>query len=465
MPIRTVNPATGEQLREFSSLGAADIERKLARAAEAREKWSRARVAERARVVRRAGELLDERKERYGRLMTLEMGKTLRSAIEESAKCATGCRYYAQHAEEFLGDELVDIEGETGYIAFQPIGIVLAIMPWNFPFWQVIRFAAPALCAGNVGLLKHASNVPQCALALEELFRDAGAPDGVFQTLLIGSEGIPALLDDDRVAAATLTGSEHAGSEVAARAGQRIKKTVLELGGSDPFIVMPSADIERAAKTAVKARTINNGQSCIAAKRFIVHDRVYEEFCELFVRHTRDLVVGDPMNEGTDVGPLATNQIRDDLDRQVKDSVRAGARLLTGGKPRSGNGFYYEPTVLADVTPDAPAYRDEVFGPVAALIRARDLDDAIRIANSSRFGLGASAWTSEGSEVRKFVHELQAGSVFINGMVASDPRFPFGGVKASGYGRELSAFGLREFVNIKTVRIAGDQKGESSLTE
>ena len=465
MPIRTVNPATGEQLREFSSLGKADIERKLARAAEAREKWSRTPVAERARVVRRAGELLDERKEQYGRLMTLEMGKTLRSAIEESAKCATGCRYYAQHAEEFLSDELVDIEGETGYVAFQPIGVVLAIMPWNFPFWQVIRFAAPALCAGNVGLLKHASNVPQCALALEELFRDAGAPDGVFQTLLIGSEAIPALLDDDRVAAATLTGSEHAGSEVAARAGQRIKKTVLELGGSDPFIVMPSADIERAAKTAVKARTINNGQSCIAAKRFIVHDRVYEEFCELFVRHTRDLVVGDPMNESTDVGPLATNQIRDDLDRQVKDSVRAGARLLTGGRPRPGKGFYYEPTVLADVTPDSPAYRDEVFGPVAALIRARDLDDAIRVANSTRFGLGASAWTSEGSEVRKFVRELQAGSVFINGMVASDPRFPFGGVKASGYGRELGAFGLREFVNIKTVRIAGDDKRESSLTE
>jgi succinate-semialdehyde dehydrogenase/glutarate-semialdehyde dehydrogenase len=465
MPIRTINPATGEQLREFSSFGAADIERKLARAVEAREHWSRTRIAERARVVRRAGELLDERKERYGRLMTLEMGKTLRSAIEESAKCATGCRYYAQHAEEFLGDELVDVTGETGYVAFQPIGVVLAIMPWNFPFWQVIRFAAPALCAGNVGLLKHASNVPQCALALEELFRDAGAPDGVFQTLLIGSDAIPALLDDDRVAAATLTGSEHAGREVAARAGQRIKKTVLELGGSDPFIVMPSADIERAAKTAVKARTINNGQSCIAAKRFIVHDHVYDEFCELFVRHTRDLVVGDPMDEGTDVGPLATDQIRDDLDRQVKDSVRAGARLLTGGKPRSGTGFYYEPTVLADVTSDAPAYRDEVFGPVAALIRARSLDDAIRIANATRFGLGASAWTSEASEVRKFVNELQAGSVFINGMVASDPRFPFGGVKASGYGRELSAFGLREFVNIKTVRIAGHETGGSSLTE
>ena len=459
MAIRTVNPATGEQLREFTSLSADAIESKLARAAQVRGGWARTPIAERARVVRRAGDLLEERKEQYGRLMTLEMGKTLRSAIEEATKCATGCRYYADHAEEFLADEVVDIQGETGYVAFQPIGVVLAIMPWNFPFWQVIRFAAPALCAGNVGLLKHASNVPQCALALEELFRDAGAPAGVFQTLLIGSDAIPALLDDDRIAAATLTGSEHAGSEVASRAGQRIKKTVLELGGSDPFVVMPSADVERAASIAVKARTINNGQSCIAAKRFIVHERVFEEFCELFVRHTRQLVVGDPMEEHTDVGPLATGQIRDDLDRQVKESVRRGARLLVGGRQQSGRGYYYEPTVLVDVPPEAPAYRDEVFGPVAALIRAHDIDDAIRIANSTRFGLAASAWTSEGAEIRKLVTELQAGSVFINGMVASDPRFPFGGVKASGYGRELSEFGLREFVNVKTIRIANSGAG------
>ena len=459
MAIRTVNPATGEQLREFTSLSADAIESKLARAAQVRGGWARTPIAERARVVRRAGDLLEERKEQYGRLMTLEMGKTLRSAIEEATKCATGCRYYADHAEEFLADELVDIQGETGYVAFQPIGVVLAIMPWNFPFWQVIRFAAPALCAGNVGLLKHASNVPQCALALEELFRDAGAPAGVFQTLLIGSDAIPALLDDDRIAAATLTGSEHAGSEVASRAGQRIKKTVLELGGSDPFVVMPSADVERAASIAVKARTINNGQSCIAAKRFIVHERVFEEFCELFVRHTRQLVVGDPMEERTDVGPLATGQIRDDLDQQVKESVRRGARLLVGGRQQSGRGYYYEPTVLVDVPPEAPAYRDEVFGPVAALIRAHDIDDAIRIANSTRFGLAASAWTSEGAEIRKLVTELQAGSVFINGMVASDPRFPFGGVKASGYGRELSEFGLREFVNVKTIRIANSGAG------
>src|SRR3954471_5161449 len=297
--------------------------------------------------------------------MTLEMGKTYKSAVEEAAKCATGCRYYAEHAESFLADELVDVKGETGYVAFQPLGVVLAVMPWNFPFWQVIRFAAPAICAGNVGLLKHASNVPQCALALEELFREAGAPQGVFQTLLVGSDAIPNLLDDERVAAATLTGSERAGSEVAARAGGKIKKTVLELGGSDPFVVMPSADVERAASVAVKARMINNGQSCIAAKRFIVHDRVFDEFCELFVRQTKALVVGDPMDERTDVGPLATSQIRDDLDKQVKATVGAGARLLTGGSPRPGAGYYYEPTVLTDVPPDSPAYRDETFGPVA----------------------------------------------------------------------------------------------------
>jgi succinate-semialdehyde dehydrogenase/glutarate-semialdehyde dehydrogenase len=465
MAIETVNPATGERLREFVSLTPRDIEAKLARADDARRRWARVPVAERAAVVRRAGDILEQRKEQYGRLMTLEMGKTYKSAVEESAKCATGCRYYADHAESILANELVDAKGETGYIAFQPLGAVLAIMPWNFPFWQVIRFAAPALCAGNVGLLKHASNVPQCALALEELFREAGAPDGVFQTLLVGSEAIPALLDDDRVAAATLTGSEHAGSQVAARAGEKIKKTVLELGGSDPFVVMPSAELERAATVAVKARMINNGQSCIAAKRFIVHERVFEEFCELFVRQTRALVVGDPMDERTDVGPLATPQIRDDLDKQVKESVRAGARLLVGGKPRQGQGFYYEPTVLVDVPENAPAYREETFGPMATLLRARDVDDAIRLANATRFGLGASAWTTDGAEARRFADELEAGSVFINGMVASDPRFPFGGVKASGYGRELSAFGLREFVNIKTVRMLGVGSSQGSLTE
>jgi len=465
MAIQTVNPATGERLRTFESLSPSDLDAKLAGAANARHAWAGVPLAERVKIVGRAGELLDERKQHYGRLMTLEMGKTLRSAVEEAAKCAAGCKYYFEHAEAFLGDELVDVEGETGYVAFPPLGVVLAIMPWNFPFWQVIRFAAPALCAGNVGLLKHASNVPQCAVALEELFRDAGAPDGVFQTLLIGSDAIPRILDDERVAAVTLTGSERAGQDVAARAGRQLKKTVLELGGSDPFIVMPSADLERAATTAVKARMINNGQSCIAAKRFVVHEAVFEEFCELYVELTRSLVVGDPMDDGTEIGPLATEQIRDDLDAQVKETVRRGGRVLTGGKVRPGAGYYYEPTVLIDVSEDSPAYRDEVFGPVATLIRARDAGDAIRIANGTRFGLGASAWTTEGAEARRFTVELQAGSVFINAMVASDPRFPFGGVKASGYGRELSAFGLREFVNIKTVRIAENGKAGGALTE
>jgi succinate-semialdehyde dehydrogenase/glutarate-semialdehyde dehydrogenase len=463
MAIATINPATGERIREFQPLSAKQIDGKLAAAWDARRTWSRVPVRERAAIVRRAGDILEQRKEEYGSLMTLEMGKTLKSAIEEAAKCATGCRYYADHAEAFLGDELVDTEEETGYVAFQPLGVVLAIMPWNFPFWQVIRFAAPALCAGNVGLLKHASNVPQCALALEELFRAAGAPEGVFQALLVGSDAIPSILDDDRVAAATLTGSEHAGSQVAARAGQKIKKTVLELGGSDPFVVMPSADIERAASVAVKARVINNGQSCIAAKRFIVHEEIFDEFTALFVEHTQNLVVGDPMDEKTDVGPLATSQIRDDLDKQLRESVQQGARVLTGGKARQGKGFFYEPTVLTDISTSAPAYGDETFGPMASLFRARDIDDAIRLANGTRFGLGASAWTNEGAEARKFAADLEAGSVFINGMVASDPRFPFGGVKASGYGRELSAYGLREFVNIKTVRMLGDSVG--SLTE
>jgi succinate-semialdehyde dehydrogenase/glutarate-semialdehyde dehydrogenase len=454
MAIQSVNPATGETLRRFRALTDDEIEAKLDRAWHVRSAWARRPVAERARIVGRAAEILEARKREFGELMTREMGKTLRSAIEEAAKCATGCRYYAEHAEEFMRDELVDVEGETGYVAFQPLGVVLAIMPWNFPFWQVIRFAAPALCAGNVGLLKHASNVPQCALALEELFREAGAPEGVFQTLLVGSDAIPSLLDDDRVAAATLTGSEQAGSEVASRAGARIKKTVLELGGSDPFIVMPSADLERAASVAVKARNINNGQSCIAAKRFIVHREIFDEFADLFVNHTRALVVGDPMDERTDIGPLATAQIRDDLAKQVEETVRCGGRVLAGGKPRTGPGFYYEPTVISDVPIGSPSYQAEVFGPVAALIRADDIEQAIGIANDSRFGLGASAWTSEGHETRRFAAELEAGSVFINGMVASDPRFPFGGVKKSGYGRELSVYGLREFVNIKTVRIA-----------
>lgn len=465
MPIQTINPTTGETLETFAALTEPQIEEKLETAHRAAKSWRLAPLAERVGVLRRAAELLESRKTEYGRLMTLEMGKTLKSAIEEAVKCASGCRYYAENAERILADEPVEIKGERGYVAYQPIGVVLAVMPWNFPFWQVIRFAAPAIAAGNVGLLKHASNVPRCALALEQLFIDAGAPGGVFQTLLIGSSAVANILADGRVAAATLTGSEGAGRSVAEAAGKAIKKTVLELGGSDPFIVMPSADVDAAAKMAVTARAINNGQSCIAAKRFIVHEAIADRFTEQFVEGMRALVVGDPMDEKTNVGPLATKQIRDDLHDQVTRAVAAGARVLLGGKPRDGTGYFYEPTVLDHVSRESAAFREETFGPLAAIVRARDLDDAIDLANDSRFGLGSAAWTRDDSEIQRFARDLAAGSVFINGMVASDPRFPFGGVKSSGYGRELSAFGLREFVNIKTVRISGAAGSGHSITE
>jgi succinate-semialdehyde dehydrogenase / glutarate-semialdehyde dehydrogenase len=454
MALQSINPATGEVLQSFAPHDASVVEQRLALADAAARAWRRTPIAERASVVGRAGEILEAEKSHFGRLMTLEMGKTIRAATEESAKCATACRYYAENAARFLADEPVTVEGETSFVAYQPLGVILAVMPWNFPFWQVIRFAAPAVAAGNVGLLKHASNVPQCALALEDLFRRAGAPAGVFQTLLIGSDAVSSVLADPRVAAATLTGSERAGSEVGAAAGKHIKKTVLELGGSDAFVVMPSADLERAATTAVRARTINNGQSCIAAKRFIVHRDVYDAFEQRFVEGMQSLVIGDPLDERTEVGPLASKQIRDDLDTQVRESVRQGARVLTGGAAKEGAGWYYEPTVLVDIPRQAPAYREELFGPVASLFRANDLDDAIRIANDSRFGLGAAAWSNDAHEIERFARDLEAGTVFINGMVASDPRFPFGGVKKSGYGRELSAVGMREFVNVKTVRIA-----------
>jgi NAD-dependent aldehyde dehydrogenases len=455
MAIETVNPTTGECVQSFAALTERDIESKLAAAHAASLSWRRTPVTQRADVLRRAADLLEQRKLEYGRLMTLEMGKPIRAAMDEAAKCARACRFYADHAAQFLADQPVDVPGERSFVAFEPLGVILAVMPWNFPFWQVIRFAAPALAAGNVGLLKHASNVPQCSLALEQIFLEAGLPGGGFQSLLIGSAAVADILADDRVAAATLTGSEGAGSSVGSIAGKHIKKTVLELGGSDPFIVMPSADLEAAVATAVTARTINNGQSCIAAKRFIVADSIADEFARRFVARTLALVVGDPMDEHTDIGPLATQQILDDLDAQVGRSVDAGARIIAGGRRLPGNGFFYEPTVLADVPRHAAAFREETFGPLAAIIRARDVDDAIEIANDSRFGLGAAAWTKDPTEVDRFARGIEAGSVFINGMVASDPRFPFGGVKASGYGRELSSFGLREFVNIKTVRVKG----------
>jgi succinate-semialdehyde dehydrogenase/glutarate-semialdehyde dehydrogenase len=452
MGIATINPATGAVVEAFEALTADGIESRLQTAEQAARAWRRTPLETRTAVVHRMGDLLLERKARYAELMTLEMGKPIRAARDEVTKCAGACHYFADHAAEFLAPENVEIPGETARVEFHPIGVVLAVMPWNFPCWQVIRFAAPALCAGNAGLLKHASNVPRCALALEEIARDAGAPDGVFQALLAGSDAVDAIIADRRVAAVTLTGSNAAGEAVAARAGRAIKKSLLELGGSHPLKVKPSADLDAAAATAVRARAINNGQSCIAAKRFIAAADVYDDFLARFVAGMRALKVGDPMREDTDVGPLATKAIRDELHDQVSRSVAAGARVLTGGHPIDGPGWFYEPTVIVDAPADSAVMREETFGPVAVVIRAKDATNAIAIANDSAFGLGAAAWTRDPAEARRFATELEAGTVVINGMMASDSRLPFGGVKQSGYGRELSAYGIREFVNIKTIR-------------
>jgi len=453
MAIASINPATGETLRTFEPLSEDQIEEKLERATETFRSCRRTPFAERARRMTQVAEILEKDRDRFGRIMTTEMGKPLVAAVGEAVKCAWACRYYAEHAERLLADEIVETNASRSYVHYQPLGPVLAVMPWNFPFWQVFRFAAPALMAGNVGLLKHASNVPQCALEIEDIFLRAGFPEGAFQTLLISSGQVRRVLDDPRIRAATLTGSEPAGSQVAAQAGRQIKKTVLELGGSDPFIVMPSADLEAAARTAVQARTINNGQSCIAAKRFIVSEQIAEEFEGRFVRGMEELRVGDPLEAETDVGPLATAEILETLDQQVRESVAAGARLLAGGRRLEQPGNYYAPTVLAGIPEQAPAYREELFGPVAALFRVRDLDGAIRLANATDFGLGASVWTRDPAERARFIDEIEAGMVFFNGMVVSDPRLPFGGVKHSGYGRELGVHGIREFVNIKTVWI------------
>ncbi len=453
MAIASINPATGEALKTFKALNAEQIEEKLQLAADTFRTYSQTPFAERARLMMRAAEILEAQKNELGKMMTIEMGKPLKAAVAEAEKCAWVCRYYAENAEQHLADQIIETNAKKSYVRFQPLGPVLAVMPWNFPFWQVFRFAAPALMAGNVGLLKHASNVPQCALAIEEVFTTAGFPKGAFQALLIGSDAVEGILNDPRVVAATLTGSEPAGRSVAATAGKQIKKTVLELGGSDPFIVMPSANLDEAVTTAVKARTINNGQSCIAAKRFIVADEIYDEFEKRFVKEMRALKIGDPMEESTDIGPLATPQIVDDLDEQVKKAVASGARVLTGGKKIDGRGNYFEPTVLVDVDLKAPVSCEEIFGPVAMLFRVSGIEEAIRLANATPFGLGSAAWTNDAAEQARFIDGLEAGAVFINGMVASDPRLPFGGVKNSGYGRELAEFGIREFVNIKTVWI------------
>ena len=454
MAIASINPATGKTLKEFSSLDPAQIEDKLAKATAAFERHRRTSFAQRAEWLNRAADLLEQEKDELAPIMTREMGKLLGAAGEEITKCSKGCRFYAENAECFLAEQTISTDASRSYVRYEPIGPVLAIMPWNFPFWQVFRFAAPALMAGNVGLLKHAANVPQCALAIEDIFRRAGFEEGVFQTLLIESEQTRSLIDDPRVKAVTLTGSERAGSEVASAAARQIKKCVLELGGSDPFIVMPSADLEAAIKTGVTARTQNTGQSCIAAKRFLLAAEVYERFVAEFVERMRALQVGDPLDPATEIGPLASEAILRGVDEQVKASIVAGAKLLTGGKRIERPGFFYEPTVLTDIPRDSPASREEIFGPVASMFRVADAAEAIKIANDSSFGLGASAWTTDAAEQQLFAAEIETGMVFINSMVASDPRLPFGGAKRSGFGRELGAEGIREFVNVKTVSIA-----------
>ncbi|HET6411444.1 MAG TPA: NAD-dependent succinate-semialdehyde dehydrogenase [Anaeromyxobacter sp.] len=454
--LTSVNPATGEVLARTEEHSEAEVEGRLSRAMEAYRLWRRRPVAERARLVGRAAEVLLAGKERYARLMTEEMGKTLASAVAEAEKCAFGCRYYAENGAGFLADEEVKTEAPRSYRRYLPIGPVLAVMPWNYPFWQVFRFAAPTLLAGNVGLLKHASNVHGCALAIEEVFRSAGFPEGAFQVLLVGSPRVEPLILDRRVAAVTLTGSEGAGAAVAGAAGRALKKAVLELGGSDAFVVLPSADLPLAVKTAVSARIVNNGQSCIAAKRFIVHAAVHDRFVEGMTEAMRALRVGDPMDPGTELGPLASRADRDQLASQVGHLLHDGARLLTGGRPLPGPGAYYEPTVLVEVPRTSPTYREELFGPVALVIRVRDLDEAIEVANEVPYGLGSSVWTAEPDERARLVDELEAGMTFVDGMVVSDPRLPFGGVKRSGFGRELSREGIREFVNVKTVVVRSE---------
>ncbi len=454
MAISTTDPRTGEVLKTYDELTDSQLEDKLARAAAAADSYRLTTHEQRRGWLRAAADILDERTDEIAGLMTLEMGKTKKASAAEIGKCSAVLRYYAEHGEGFLADEPVDadsVNASQAYARYLPIGVVLAIMPWNFPLWQAMRFAAPALTAGNVGLLKHASNVPQTALFMEELFRDAGFPADVFQTLLIGSKKVDGVLRDSRVAAATLTGSEGAGVAVATTAGEVLKKVVLELGGSDAFVVMPSADLAKAAKVATTSRCQNNGQSCISAKRFIVHTDVYDEFVELFTKEMSALVVGDPMEDGIDVGPLATEQGREDVEALVKDAVDKGAEVLVGGERPDRDGWWFPPTLLAGVTEEMDMYLEEVFGPVAQVHRAESLEDAVRIANVTRFGLGSNAWTNDAGEQEVFIRDLAAGQTFINGMVASFPSLPFGGIKASGHGRELAAHGMREFTNLKTV--------------
>jgi succinate-semialdehyde dehydrogenase/glutarate-semialdehyde dehydrogenase len=454
MAIESINPATGKLLRSFEPLTDEAARQKIALAADAFRTYSLIPLEHRALWMRKLASLLEHEIDDLSILITQEMGKPLHAARFEILKCADACRYYAEHAARILAPESIPTEDNYSYVRWDPIGIVLAVMPWNFPFWQVFRFLAPALMAGNVALLKHANNVPQSALAIESLVRRAGFPRGTFQSLLLEIHQVETVLGDERVAAVTLTGSETAGRAIGAQAGWLIKKSVLELGGSDPFIVMPSADLDAAIETAVRARCVNSGQSCIAAKRFLVADEVYDVFESRFVAGMEAMHVGDPMKDGTDIGPLATVRAVELLEQQVQAATRVGARILTGGERMLGTGNYFEPTVLTGVPRTSAVYREELFGPVAMLFRVQDINEAIEIANDTPFGLSASAWTRDPAEQQRFISELQCGGVFLNAMVASDPRLPFGGIKRSGYGRELSAAGMREFLNAKTVVIS-----------
>jgi succinate-semialdehyde dehydrogenase/glutarate-semialdehyde dehydrogenase len=454
MPIQSINPANGELLRTFTPLTSEALLDKIALAAAAFTTYADVPISHRELCMRKLATLLEQETAELAALITAEMGKPVTAARAEVLKCALGCRYYADHAARILAPEHIDTGSNDAYVRWDPLGVILAVMPWNFPFWQVFRFLAPALMAGNVGLLKHASNVPQCALAIEALVRRAGFPRGAFQTLLIEASQVEMVLADERVAAVTVTGSESAGRAIAAQAGWFIKKSVLELGGSDPFIVLPSADLSLAVDAAVRARCVNSGQSCIAAKRFLIADAIYDEFEARFVAGMDAMKIGDPTREDTEIGPLATAAQVDEVHAQVQSAIQAGGRLLTGGERMVGEGNYYEPTVIAGVPRSAPVYREEIFGPVALLFRVRNIHEAIEVANDTPFGLGASVWTNSGSEQRRFAIALQSGAVFFNAPVASDPRLPFGGIKRSGYGRELSAAGMREFLNAKTVLIA-----------
>jgi succinate-semialdehyde dehydrogenase/glutarate-semialdehyde dehydrogenase len=451
MAIATINPATGETIKTFESLNAGEIAEKLNLAGLAFAEYRQTSFQVRSHFLNAAADILEQEKTDFAKLMTLEMGKTFKSAIAEVEKCALVCRYYAEHAANFLADVSVETQASHSFVKYQPLGVILAVMPWNFPFWQVFRFVAPALMAGNVGLLKHASNVPQCALAIEDIIRRAGFPEGVFQTLLIGAAQVADLMADDRIKAATLTGSEPAGASLAMASGKQIKKTVLELGGSDPFIVLGSADLETAVAIATTARMLNNGQSCIAAKRFIVVEEIADKFEKLLLEKFQGLKVGDPMEPDTDLGPLATPAIIQELEQQVQIAQAAGGKILTGGKAKERPGNFYLPTIITDIPPESAIAKEEFFGPIALLFRVPDINSAIKLANDTPFGLGASAWTTDTQEQQRLIAEIEAGAVFINEMVKSDPRLPFGGIKRSGYGRELSIQGIHEFVNVKTV--------------